>query len=68
MKKISIIIVALLLCATLFTLVACNPVTPDNTDGDPDANQSKGSLRFVMPDGTPALAALSLLGETKDIG
>ena len=68
MKKISIIIVVLLLCATLFTLVACNPVTPDNTDGDPDANQSKGSLRFVMPDGTPALAALSFLGETKDIG
>ena len=56
------IIVAVLLLATVFTLVACDPVNPD------DGNQSKGSLRFVMPDGTPALAALSLLGETKDIG
>ena len=68
MKKISMILVAILVVATLFTFVACNPVTPDDPDNNPDANQSKGTLRFVMPDGTPALAALSLLGETKDIG
>ena len=49
MKKISIILVAILLVASLFTFVAC-----DQDD----------SLRFVMPDGTPALAGLSLLGET----
>ena len=53
MKKISIILVAILLVASLFTFVAC-----DQDD----------SLRFVMPDGTPALAAMNLLGETTNIG
>ena len=68
MKKIASLVVATILVFTLLAFVACNPDNPVNPDNNSDGgNQSKGNLRFVMPDGTPALASLSLLGET-DIG
>lgn len=54
MKKSIMIIVAVILLMTMVMFTACN--------------ENKGSLRFVMPDGTPALAAMSLLGETTDLG
>ena len=53
MKKITSIVVAILLLMTMVMFTACN---------------DKGDLRFVMPDGTPALAAMSLLGETTNLG
>ena len=53
MKKITSIVVAVLLLMTMVMFTACN---------------EEDSLRFVMPDGTPALAALALLGETTNIG
>ena len=53
MKKITSIVVAVLLLMTMVMFTACN-----KEDG----------LRFVMPDGTPALAAMNLLGETTNIG
>ena len=64
MKKIASIVVATILILTMFAFVACDPVNPDNGDGNNGGSQSKGTLRFVMPDGTPALASLSLLGES----
>lgn len=73
MKKLATLVVAVLLVATLFTFVACDPVnTPDNNGGGNNGGGnnggddpiSKGNLRFVMPDGTPALAAAKLLGST----
>ncbi|MBO7326658.1 MAG: hypothetical protein J6U74_04015 [Clostridia bacterium] len=53
MKKITSIVVAILLLMTMVMFTACN---------------DKGDLRFVMPDGTPALAAMSLLGKTTNLG
>ena len=49
MKKIAILLVAVLLTLSLFAFVACD----------------RGTLTFVMPDGTPALAAAKLLGTTE---
>ena len=53
MKKFTSIVVAILLLMTMVMFTACN---------------DKGDLRFVVPDGTPALAAMSLLGETTNLG
>ncbi len=59
MKKIVISLVAVLLTLSLFAFVACDKPADDNTP------TSKGTLTFVMPDGTPALAAAKLLGTTE---
>lgn len=59
MKKIVISLVAVLLTLSLFAFVACDKPADDN------APTSKGTLTFVMPDGTPALAAAKLLGTTE---
>lgn len=59
MKKIVISLVAVLLTLSLFAFVACDKPADDNTP------TSKGTLTFVMPDGTPALAAAQLLGTTE---
>ena len=58
MKKIFAVIMAVMLIVSLSALVACNP-----TDGG--VPTSKGTLAFVMPDGTPALAAAKILGTTE---
>ncbi len=59
MKKLLITIVAVLLTVSMVTFVAC--------DKDDTLAGSKGTLTFVMPDGTPALAAAKILG-TSEIG
>ena len=59
MKKIAISLVAVLLTLSLFAFVACDKPADDNTP------TSKGTLTFVAPDGTPALAAAKLLGTTE---
>jgi ABC-type nitrate/sulfonate/bicarbonate transport system substrate-binding protein len=58
MKKTFAVIMAVLLVLSLSVLVACNPV-------EEQTPTSKGSLTFVMPDGTPALAAAKILGTTE---
>lgn len=57
-KKFFVMIVAIIATLSLCTVAfcACNDNTPEN------------ELRFVMPDGTPALAAATFLGEKVAIG
>ena len=67
MRK-TIAIVFAIMMILVFALVGCDHVDcgPDcgNGDGGNGGDQSKGELRFVMPDGTPALAAATILGES----
>lgn len=56
-KKIAAIVLAVALVAVMsFALVACN-----------DDNKTVQTVRFVMPDGTPALAAARLFTDNKTI-
>ncbi len=59
MKKISKILIALLLLITVFSLFACN---------DKENEQVTESVRFTAPEGTPALAILRLPVDNKTLG